>query len=1266
MNKQLCLFLLLMTAACRLLADVNILIIGSDTPGDQQYASRLSGSPGPTPAFQYEEMADELRQILTGAGVGAVNVTTRERYAGSSGNYCTNLATWFYWPYGEWEGNHPDSGEWYANVTGTETERWAELRGEDGTAWDYVVLIGDPYTIEATPGFYTLGVAKIAEEVAEGTGEAVLLMPWPAAGSSSSLDHYKEVVYRTGRTAGIPVAPAGLAWQDAGSPADATHPSADGAYIAAATLYSRLFGESASATSYSYDDGDADTADATVTANQGAPQYSGTFEFNNPFAILGDKRRHIRSSNKGSSTENRIRRHLNGGTLPDLNVTQNFTRESYNSNTPADDGLGWPYSGDQLPIAFNWGRQSGSKSYETNRTYWQLGFGFIYQYGNDNAEYISEAADAELERAYLMKEGTNSSFSYNLSAYDQQEEIASARLIPLRTLWAIIDREYPEEFFMADQSHVNRALGKSGATFLYTTYSGRTPVQDEAQSSVYVQNPALNHFAQRVGYETAWILGRVQARAPGFKVTPATTNRSASSEIMSIRFLFPPQEDVTVNVSVSDPSLAELSRQTILFTPDNYADPVEISVRALQSEDGSNQSYDVQFATSSNDEVFDNLSDSWAFEMPNNVAPGLTITAPSAGAPLPNGDLTVTANASDPDGTVTGVTLRINGALVRQDTTAPYQWSAGDGDSLLAGLADDLYELEFVAVDNQGATYTVSRTVTVGSPSTIPPAAPEGFSASVDAGTVTSSVQLEWDDNSEGDFASYSVYRTTVEGNYGSPLASELDLSTYTDTEVENDTTYYYVVTAVDVFGNESALSAEIAATPQLGPGLTVFGSDNNGFGGFTTSAETNGQVWTETTDSVHYAFDSVSTNIASLLKSYTLDRSSGSTYTIEGVVDLTDGYGDDNNRMGILLFNNNATQTSNGGGGLYLRLNADGAGLGIYTGVSGSALASTNATGSFSGDSWIGTTITFKADIEFSGANINVDFTFMDQSGHQDTMSATVSAANYTGTYFGFASKWRNRGVSSSNKDVPPDFDYRSFLVMDTRPPSAPTGLNAVADDGFVSLDWDDNGESDLSGYALWRGTAAGDYGATPFVEGLTVSEYSDTSLVSGTTYYYAVTARDLSSNESGFSDEASVTYVEEDPETDSDGNGIADAWELEHFDAIGLIDGSGDADGDGLADFFEYQFDGDPNDPADRGTPLEAVRSQETGGMVFHWSEAPGMTAGVDYHVRISTDLSGWDPLPEGATLEAIPGDAGRIELTLPTSLGDQVFVRLVKGAL
>lgn len=45
-----------------------------------------------------------------------------------------------------------------------------------------------------------------------------------------------------------------------------------------------------------------------------------------------------------------------------------------------------------------------------------------------------------------------------------------------------------------------------------------------------------------------------------------------------------------------------------------------------------------------------------------------------------------------------------------------------------------------------------------------------------------------------------------------------------------------------------------------------------------------------------------------------------------------------------------------------------------------------------------------------------------------------------------------------------------------------------------------------------------------------------------------------------------------------DTDGNGIDDAWELAHFDRIG-IDPTADPDGDGLTNFAEYLAGTDPN---------------------------------------------------------------------------------------
>jgi len=93
-----------------------------------------------------------------------------------------------------------------------------------------------------------------------------------------------------------------------------------------------------------------------------------------------------------------------------------------------------------------------------------------------------------------------------------------------------------------------------------------------------------------------------------------------------------------------------------------------------------------------------------------------------------------------------------------------------------------------------------------------------------------------------------------------------------------------------------------------------------------------------------------------------------------------------------------------------------------------------------------------------------------------------------------------------------------------DVTPPSAPTGLGASAGDATVGLDWNNNGESDLAGYRVYRSTSSG--GGYGDISGLIGSSaYTDNAVTNGTTYYYVVTAEDTSGNESGDSNEASGT---------------------------------------------------------------------------------------------------------------------------------------------
>ncbi len=77
---------------------------------------------------------------------------------------------------------------------------------------------------------------------------------------------------------------------------------------------------------------------------------------------------------------------------------------------------------------------------------------------------------------------------------------------------------------------------------------------------------------------------------------------------------------------------------------------------------------------------------------------------------------------------------------------------------------------------------------------------------------VTHSVNLSWT-GSSSPVSGYNVYRSGQTGGPYTRITSALDGSTaYTDTTVQAGQTYYYVTTAVDSSGNESAYSNETSA----------------------------------------------------------------------------------------------------------------------------------------------------------------------------------------------------------------------------------------------------------------------------------------------------------------------------------------------------------------------------------------------------------------------------------------------------------------------
>jgi glycosidase/fibronectin type 3 domain-containing protein len=99
------------------------------------------------------------------------------------------------------------------------------------------------------------------------------------------------------------------------------------------------------------------------------------------------------------------------------------------------------------------------------------------------------------------------------------------------------------------------------------------------------------------------------------------------------------------------------------------------------------------------------------------------------------------------------------------------------------------------------------------------PTAPTGLTATAN-NSLASTVSLSWTGNA--DSAGYNVYRSPVQGGGYVKIGIVTGDTAFTDSNVNNGTTYYYVVRGVDALGNEGGNSNEANATPAFPIGYAV------------------------------------------------------------------------------------------------------------------------------------------------------------------------------------------------------------------------------------------------------------------------------------------------------------------------------------------------------------------------------------------------------------------------------------------------------------
>jgi hypothetical protein len=151
--------------------------------------------------------------------------------------------------------------------------------------------------------------------------------------------------------------------------------------------------------------------------------------------------------------------------------------------------------------------------------------------------------------------------------------------------------------------------------------------------------------------------------------------------------------------------------------------------------------------------------------------------------------------------------LNLNGKLqlLASQPEQSYSDKSFEFGKLYVYIVRSVFNRDGVALESADSTPAI-----VTARDTFPPAAPQAISAAVLSGETDSApvVDLSWSINVEPDFAGYRIYRSEQPDKKGQLLTPELlPTPAYRDTSVQPARRYWYVVTAVDRAGNESAPS---------------------------------------------------------------------------------------------------------------------------------------------------------------------------------------------------------------------------------------------------------------------------------------------------------------------------------------------------------------------------------------------------------------------------------------------------------------------------
>ncbi len=421
-------------------------------------------------------------------------------------------------------------------------------------------------------------------------------------------------------------------------------------------------------------------------------------------------------------------------------------------------------------------------------------------------------------------------------------------------------------------------------------------------------------------------------------------------------------------------------------------------------------------------------------------------------------------------------------------------------------------------------------------------------------------VMLSWQANTEDDFQSYLIYRSTQpipDGSYPEPifecfkpyyydnnLDGKLDSSGNVYDRLQNGTTYYYRIRAVDRNGNKSAFSNQIAVVPRAVKVRFWLDARDSGLLPISSASITGGAL---TFGNANYGnwpppvkMDEIAPGVYE--KEFEFDDTTFLEYKY--ILHKGNNIWEGDTTAGTLFLDGSAS-TSNRGELMDdsvpdVEITDEGNGVMIladkwryYYDQSPRTPEGLQITAGPQ-QLTIGWTKNLEPDLEFYTIQRKIfggSYTEIARVSKDAINYVDINLTNNVTYYYKISATDRRGNTSGWSSEV-----YDFPREKDTSSPSQPSGLVAygAGDAGLtaIKIKWDPNYEGDLAGYNLHRSTVSDFNPELSNKLNYTLispvsTYYIDSNITTGVTYYYKLVAVDSSGNASPASSQISAHLV-------------------------------------------------------------------------------------------------------------------------------------------